>query len=375
MRIAINTRLLLPHKLDGIGWFTAETSKRMAQLHPEHTFYFLFDRKPAPDFIGMDNIVPLVLYPQARHPILWQLFFEVAVPAALRKHHIDVLLSPDGMIPLHTTVPTLSVIHDLNFAHQQGVIRRSHQQYMNHFYPRFAKKSTRIATVSEYSKSDIAATYGIEHRKIDVVYDGSHNDYRPYSDEEKAAIRRHYTNGSPYLIFVSTILKRKNLQGLLRAFDLVRQDDTRNLKLVVVGHRSWWGEELSKVYDTMQYRDDVIMLGRVDSDKLSGLLSASEALVYPSYFEGFGIPILEAMYAETAVICSNTTSMPEVGGDAVLYCDPSSEDSIAHAIRQLRDATLRNELIAKGRVQREKFSWDKTANLLWASLMQTVNQA
>lgn len=375
MRIAINTRLLLPHKLDGIGWFTAETSKRMAQLHPEHTFYFLFDRKPAPDFIGMDNIVPLVLYPQARHPILWQLFFEVAVPAALRKHHIDVLLSPDGMIPLHTTVPTLSVIHDLNFAHQQGVIRRSHQQYMNHFYPRFAKKATRIATVSEYSKSDIAATYGIDHRKIDVVYDGSHNDYRPYSDEEKAAIRRHYTNGSPYLIFVSTILKRKNLQGLLRAFDLVRQDDTRNLKLVVVGHRSWWGEELSKVYDTMQYRDDVIMLGRVDSDKLSGLLSASEALVYPSYFEGFGIPILEAMYAETAVVCSNTTSMPEVGGDAVLYCDPSSEDSITHAIRQLRDTTLRNELIAKGRVQREKFSWDKTANLLWASLMQTVNQA
>lgn len=374
MRIAINTRLLLPHKLDGIGWFAAETSRRMAQAHPEHTFYLLFDRPPAPEFVVGDNLVPLVLYPQARHPVLWQMFFGISVPAVLRKYHIDVLISPDGMIPLHTDVPTLSVIHDLNFAHYHNIIRRSHQRYMNYFYPRFAKQATRIATVSEYSKNDIATTYGIPADKIDVVYDGAHNNYRPQSPAQCKATRQRYTDGHPYIIFVSTIHKRKNLQGLLKAFDIVKQTDSTGLRLVVVGQRAWWGEELAETYNTMNHRDDVIMVGRADAAELADLLSASVSLVYPSFFEGFGIPILEAMYAETAVVCSNTTSMPEVGGDAVLYCNPNSPESIAHAIIQLRDPLVRDTLIEKGKVQREKFSWDRTASLLWDSLMHTVNQ-
>ena len=103
-------------------------------------------------------------------------------------------------------------------------------------------------------------------------------------------------------------------------------------------------------------------------------MSAAEALVYPSYFEGFGIPILEAMYAETAVICSNTTSMPEVGGDAVLYIDPTSADDIAHAIRHIQQSGVREELIEKGRKQRTLYSWDRTANLLWTSMMHTIGQ-
>jgi glycosyltransferase involved in cell wall biosynthesis len=122
----------------------------------------------------------------------------------------------------------------------------------------------------------------------------------------------------------------------------------------------------------MKHQSDVIFPGRVEPNDLSALLSAAEMLVYPSYFEGFGIPILEAMYAETAVIASRTTSMPEVGGDAVLYIDPSDIDDIAHAISRLRDKTLRQEFIEKGRLQRQKFSWEITANLLWDSMMKTI---
>ena len=116
------------------------------------------------------------------------------------------------------------------------------------------------------------------------------------------------------------------------------------------------------------------MPGHVEPEELAALLSASEMLVYPSYFEGFGIPILEAMYAETAVVASKTTSMPEVGGDAVLYIDPANVDDITHAIRCLESPELRQQLIEKGRVQREKFSWDRTANLLWDSMMNTINR-
>lgn len=374
MRIAINTRLLLKGKMDGIGWFTAETARRMVESHPEHRFFFLFDRKPDEEFIFGPNVTPVVLCPQARHPVLWYLYFEWATPMALKKYQIDLYLSPDGMMPMHSKVPTLTVIHDLNFEHASGNLKPSHQRYMSRYFPRFAHNATRVATVSNYSKNDIAATYGIAPQKIDVVYDGAHSNYRPHTDEEKAAIRRRFTNGCPYIIFISTILKRKNLANLLRAFDMVKQQGHEQLKLVVVGSRVWWQDELAEAYDTMQHREDVIMPGHVDPHDLSALLSAAQMLVYPSYFEGFGIPILEAMYAETAVVASQTTSMPEVGGDAALYIDPAAPESIAQAILRLDDEELRSSLIEKGRHQRTLFSWDRTAALLWDSMMKTMEK-
>lgn len=373
MRIAVNTRLLLHDRLDGIGWFTAETARRMVLAHPEHEFFFFFDRKPHPEFLFADNVTPVVLCPQARHPVLWYLYFEWSTQMALKRYKIDLYLSPDGMMPLNPKVPTLNVIHDLNFEHASGNLKASHQRYMSHYFPLFARNATRLATVSSYSKKDIAETYGIPAEKIDVVYDGAHSNYRPHSDDEKEAIRQRFTDGHPFVIFISTILKRKNLANLLLAFDKVKEDKgNEDLKLVVVGSRVWWQDELESAWNGMKHQSDVIFPGRVEPNDLSALLSAAEMLVYPSYFEGFGIPILEAMYAETAVIASRTTSMPEVGEDAVLYIDPSDIDDIAHAISRLHDKTLRQEFIEKGRLQRQKFSWEITANLLWDSMMKTI---
>lgn len=372
MRIAINTRLLIDGKMDGIGWFTYETTRRLVQTHPEHTFYLFFDRRPDPRFKFGENAVPVVLQPPARHPLLWWLFFEVSVRMALKRYGIDLFLSPDGFIPQHCSTPTLAVVHDINFEHAADNLRRSHQRYMTRFFPRYARQATRIATVSEYSKADIAATYGIEKDRISVVYDGAHEVYRPHSEEEKAEARAKYTDGKPFIIFVSTILKRKNLQHLLLAFDRAKSWEHDDLKLVVVGNRAWWGNELANIYDSMAHRDDVIMPGHLRPTDLAALLSASRCLVYPSYFEGFGIPILEAMWAETAVVCSHTTSMPEVGGDAALYVDPDDVDGIAHAISRMSDENTRLELIGRGRIQRQKFSWDRTASLLWECVEKTL---
>jgi glycosyltransferase involved in cell wall biosynthesis len=373
MRIAINTRLLIRNKMDGIGWFTAETARRMVTAHPEHQFFFFFDRTPSKEFIFADNVTPVVLCPQARHPVLWYLYFEWSTKRALKKYNIDLYLSPDGMMPLHPKIPSLTVIHDLNFEHADGNIKTSHQRYMRHYFPRFAANATRVATVSEYSKKDISKTYGIPTENIDVVYDGAHNNYRPHSNEEKAAVRIRYTDGNPYIIFISTILKRKNLANLLKAFDMVKEE-WEELKLVVVGNKVWWQDELADAYNNMRHQSDVIMPGHVDPSELAALLSAAEIMVYPSYFEGFGIPILEAMYAETAVIASQTTSMPEVGGDAAMYIDPHRPEDIAHAINILRNEDIRQQMIEKGRSQRMLFSWDRTANLLWDSMMKAAEQ-
>ena len=136
----------------------------------------------------------------------------------------------------------------------------------------------------------------------------------------------------------------------------------------------WWQDELAEAYDNMRHKADVVMPGRVEPEDLSSLLSAADMLVYPSYFEGFGIPILEAMYAETAVVASKTTSMPEVGGEAVLYIDPAKPHEIAEAIMKLDDDALRNRLIERGRQQRTLFSWDRTACLLWDCMMKAIEK-
>lgn len=371
MKIGVNARLMIAGKMDGIGWFASESMRCMVADHPEHTFVFFFDRKPSPVFRFADNVEFVVLHPPARHPLLWFLFFEWSLRRALRRHRIDLLLSPDGFLPLQRRVPSLAVIHDLNFEHAKGNLKPSHQWYMSHYFPRFARCATRVATVSEYSRQDIAATYRIPLEKIDVVYDGAHAGYKPHSEEENSLTRQEFTGGKRYFIFVSTILKRKNLATLLTAFDRVR--DRHDLRLVVVGSRVWWQDELREAYDAMRHADDVVFMGHTDTAKLARLLSAAEALVYPSFFEGFGIPVLEAFYAETAVIASNTTSLPEVAGAAALLVDPHSAEAIAEAMEQLLlSPALRDDLIARGRHQRTRFSWQRTAALLWQSIQRIM---
>lgn len=370
MRIAINTRLLVEGKMDGIGWFTYETTRRLVSQHPEHQFYLLFDRQPSAMFNFGPNAHAVVLMPPARHPVLWWMFFEVSVRMTLARYKIDLLLSPDGYIPLHTSVPTLDVIHDINFEHSTDNLRPSHQRYFTHYFPQFARRATRVATVSNYSRMDIASTYHIDSEKIDVVFDGAGDHYRPHNEAERMQVRQQYVDGHPYIIFISTILRRKNLTNLLLAFDRLKGHQPDDLRLVVVGARAWWGDELASAYNTMRHSDQVVFLGHMDQATTAALLSGAEMLVYPSYFEGFGIPILEAMRAETPVVCSRTTSMPEVGGDAVLYVDPADVEDIAHAISRLRDTDLRQQLVERGRKQRELFSWQRTTDLLYESMQK-----
>lgn len=374
MRIAVNTRLLLPKRLDGIGWFTAESVRRIVVAHPEHEFFFLFDRPFDPQFIFGSNVTPVVLFPQARHPLLWRIFFEISVTRALRRYKIDLFLSPDGWMSLRTEVPTLTVIHDLNFEHSTDYLRPSHQRYMTHFFPRFAHKATRIATVSEFSKQDIVETYSVDSKKIDVVYDGAHNYYHPCSDEEKRRTREKYTDGKPFFIYVGTISRRKNLTNILLAFDKYKDNHpSSQQQLLVVGSRYWWQDELAEAYDNMCHQADVRFVGHAESDVLAQLMGASTALVYTSLFEGFGIPIIEAFSADTAVITSNVTSMPEVAGDAALLVDPLSVGAIAEAMGRIADdEQLRVSLIKKGRERKDLFSWDRTATLLWDSMMKTI---
>lgn len=373
MKIAVNTRLLLKDKLEGIGWFTYETLKRITQQHPEHEFIFLFDRQFDESFIFSNNITPLIVHPQARHPILFFLWFEWMLPPQLRKHKVDLFLSPDGYLSQQSEVRQLGVIHDINFEHYPQHLPLGARLYLREFFPRFAHKATRIATVSEFSKQDICGQYKVEPEKIDVVYNGASELFKPVSENLKINIKEEFSQGCPYFIYIGSIQPRKNMHSLFEAFDAFKKSTASDVKLVIVGEKKWWTSIIKEAFDKMEFKNEVIFTGRLETEKLAQVLGSALGLLYVSFFEGFGIPLVESMYCDVPVITSGVTSMPEIAGDAGILVSPFSIDSIKEGMEKLyKDEALRNRLILAGQKQREKFSWQKTADLLWQSIEKTV---
>ncbi|MEX2589828.1 MAG: glycosyltransferase family 1 protein, partial [Chitinophagales bacterium] len=330
MKIAVNTRFLLSGQLEGIGWFTHETLKRITRNHPEHEFIFFFDRPYSQEFIFSDNITPIVLYPPARHPLLFYVWFEWSVKNALKKHKADAFISSDGFMSLSTDVPTLLVIHDLAFEHFPEHINWWDRKYYRYFMPKFAKAAKRIATVSNYSKQDIVKHYGVSENKIDVVYNGVNDKFKiDNASNHSTKIEQ------SYFLFAGAIQPRKNLGNILRAFDSFKAKTNAPILLIVAGRKAWRYEQDLLVWENMQFKDDVQFIDHQTPQQLSVLMQNALALVYVSLFEGFGIPIIEAMRCKTPVITSKTSSMPEVAGDAGLLCNPNKPAEIADAMTRI----------------------------------------
>lgn len=375
MKIAVNTRLLLKDRLEGIGWFTYESLKRITQQHPEHEFVFIFDRPYSDDFIFSKNITPVVVSPQARHPLLYHIWFNRSVVKMIEKHQIDLFLSPDGYLPVNPKVKTLNVIHDLNFEHYPQDLPPFNRYYYKKYFPKFAKVASRIATVSQFSKEDIIQKYGIDEAKIDVVYNGANESFAPISPALKKLVVEKHTGGKPYFIFIGALNPRKNLVNLLKAFDIFKKTDKASIQLLIVGEKMHKTSEIFDTYENMNYKADVNFSGRLNGLELQKALASAIALAYVSYFEGFGIPIVEAFYTGTPVITSNITSMPEVAGDAALLVDPFSPEDIASALSKMAtDKDLRENLIEKGDKRKLEFHWQKTADNLWSSILKTINK-
>lgn len=371
--IAVNTRFLIKDKLEGIGWFTFETLKRITRSHPDHEFHFFFDRPYDPSFIFSDNIVPHVLQPPARHPFLWYIWFEWSVKRMLKKIKADAFISTDGQMCLSTEVPTLLVIHDLAFEHYPEFVNGIASRYYRYFTPKYARKAKQIATVSSFSKQDIISCYGIDADKIDVVYNGCNEMYTPLEMADQVKVRAQYANGQDYFLYVGSIHPRKNIKNLFLAFDAFKSATKDSSKLIIAGRKAWMFTEIEQAYEQMKFKEDVVFVGHLLPEDLHRLIASAFALAYPSVFEGFGIPILEAINCNVPVITSSVSSMPEVAGDAGILVDPFQVGEIASAMQKLRqDPELRAKLIESGRFQAKKFTWDKSASALWTSLLKVL---
>jgi glycosyltransferase involved in cell wall biosynthesis len=366
MRIAVNTRFLLKGKLEGIGWFTHEIIKRIVLNHPEHHFIFFFDRPYDPQFVFADNITPVVLPPPARHPVLWYIWFEWSVKRALKTYKADVFISTDGFLSLKSKVPTLLVVHDLAFEHYPEHLPFKFRSYLRYFTPKFIRKAAHTVTVSTFSKNDIVSTYKIDPQHISVVFNGAHHEYKPLDFATRQDIKATYAGGCDYFVFAGALHPRKNIIILLNAFAKFKQRQRTDMKILIVGRFAWNAEEIRQAIENHPYKADVCHYNYMQVEELSRVIGAAYALTFVSTFEGFGIPILEALCCRVPAIASNTSSMPEVVGDAGILVDPFDVDDIAQAMSTLyKDENLRNRLIAHTDAQAAKFNWDESAKVFF----------
>ena len=375
MKIAVNTRFLLKDYLEGYGYFIYETFKRITAEHPEHEFIFIFDRPYDQRFVFGSNAKAVVTGPPARHPLLWKLWYDIKIPALLRKYKADVFVSCDGFCSLGTKVPQCLMVHDLAFLHYPSLIPKSHLLYYKRYTPKMLAKAKAITTASAFSKNDIIDQYVVSADKINVVYNAAKEIFEPLTDEEKQATKAKYTGRKEYFIYAGAIHPRKNLVNLLKAFSLFKKRQQSSMKLVLTGRLAWKYDSFVKNLKTYKYRDDVVMTGYVGEEEIKKLIGSAYAMVYPSLFEGFGVPVLEAMQSDVPVITSLNSSMQEIAKEAALYADPESPADIAEKMMLLyKDEKLRSQLIEKGRVTGKQYSWEQSAEHLWQSIEKAMNQ-
>ena len=373
MKIAVNTRILLKNKLEGIGLFTHEVLRRLAEQHPEDEFIFFFDRPFHSSFIYCENVTPVVLFPPARHPFLFVWWFEWSVARALKKFRPDVFLSPDNFLPLRTNVKTVLVTHDLAHAHFPKQLPFFQRKYYRFFAPKFNRRADRIVAVSEFTKQDIAGRYQISPEKITVACNGCREIFQPIDAAQKLAVREKYAGGQPYFFYVGAVHPRKNVHRLIAAFDRFKNETGATAKLLIAGRFTWKAGAVQDAFRSAKHRQDIDFLGFVDDKTLAKLMAAALACTYVSLFEGFGVPILEAMHCDVPVITSSVSSMPEVAGEAGLLVNPESIEEIAAAMQQIwENEHLRNELILKGKQQRQLFNWQKAADIVYENLQLAV---
>ncbi len=368
--------------MEGIGWYTHELVRRMAAAHPEVSFHLLFDRRPDPAFVYSPNVYAHILRPPARHPVLWYWWFEVSVPAALRRIKPQVFFSPDNFLCLRTEIPTVITCHDLlPFSYPQGIPALARAYYMR-YWPKYLRKARHVITVSETTRSELEQRFQLPDNQVTTVYNACREGFKPLSVSSRLRQMpvQLTTPGKPslthgYFLAAGSIHPRKNLVRLIAAFELFKHTTGLPHQLVFAGRMAWQHTEVEQALSHSSYRADIIMTGYVSETDLQILTRNAIASVYVSLMEGFGLPIIEAMQSGVPVITSSTSSMPEIAGDAALLVDPHSVESIAEGmISVATQPDLHDRLRARGLIRAQDFSWDTAAEQVFNILRKTAGE-
>lgn len=357
------------HRRAGLGRYAESLARALLSQSTDLPIYqstdlaFFYNREAGVEPLAGLEHVPAATVNLGYKPwrmLVWlgqlgRIGFDRLLPGATLFHATEHLL-----LPLQG-VPTVLTVHDLIFRRYPAHHKRLNRWYLNATMPLFCRRADHIIAVSEQSKRDVIAAYGIPAGKITVIYEAADPRFGPQPTGVVAAVRARYHLPDRYLLFVGTIEPRKNLGRLLAAFERLHAAGFTDA-LVIVGKRGWLYDDFFARLEGSPARQAVLFPGFVPDPDLPAVYAGAQALAFPSEFEGFGLPVLEAMACGTPVVCSNTSSLPEVAGDAALLIDPLDVDALIDALRRvLTDADLAADLRARGRAQAARFSWDRAA--------------
>ena len=316
-----------------------------------HQLRLYFNQPPPPDLFPQADHVEQVVIP---FPRLWT---HMRLAWELHRRPPDIFFTPAHVIPFTYRGPSAATVHDLGYHHFPQAHPRRQLAYLRWSTRHNGRVARHILADSHATKNDLIQLDGIDSAKIAVVYPGIDPELADVTDEKRiTAVLRKYNVTPPYFLFLSTLQPRKNLTRLIRAFAASSVD----YQLVLAGKKGWLSQPI--LNEIINHQSSIITPGFIDDAGKAALLSGATALLYPSLYEGFGFPVLEAQACGTAVLTSTTSSLPEVAGDAALLVDPLDTDAIAAAIQQLAaDPLLRHELIQKGFENMKRFAWRETA--------------
>lgn len=366
MRIGINTLFLIPGKVGGSEVYLRNLLCHLAKIDKQNEYILFTNKENFRTFqISQRNFreVPCPVKASFRPArVLWEQF---VLPLQIKKYNIEVLHSPGYTAPLLASCCSIVTIHDMNYFYYPEDFSKSTTFFLRLLVPLAARRSDKIITVSRNSKKDIVQILEIPESKICVIYEaGSSHLSVPIAIENKVRekLKKRYGIDKKFILTVSVSHPHKNLDRLIEAYDILCKRYQIDCQLLIVGIKGRAQSGLVNWVKEMSLEKRIIFTGWIANEDLSLLYSEAELMVFPSLFEGFGIPVLEAMAHGTPVVSSGAASLPEVVGDAALLVDPYDVEEIAEAMyRVVTEEDVRANLIKKGRQRAGQFSWEKTA--------------
>jgi len=355
MLIGIDASRAARGKRTGTEKYSFQLIRHLVALDQKNRYRLYFDRPPFYELRIANCELRVMPFPR-----LWT---HVRLSWEMMRRPPDVLFVPAHVLPIVHPPRSVVTIHDLGYLHFPRAHRLLDRLYLD-LSTRFnARAAAHIIADSQATKRDLVERYGVEPSKISVIYPGYDEEaFQPVREREAIeAVKTRYGIAGDYILFVGTIQPRKNLVRLMEAFSLLKRQ-AADLQLVIAGKKGWLYEAVFRRVEELGLEGQVVFTGYVAEEDLPALFSGARLFVFPSLYEGFGLPVLEAMACGTPVVCSNASSLPEVAGDAALLFDPLDVEGMAAAMeRILGDERLRTELVERGLKRARGFSWEKCA--------------
>ena len=356
MRVGIDARLVY-YSQAGIGQYILHLVDGLAKVDGENDYVLLQSRKDDTTILERPNFKRVSLWTPSHHRLE-----RYALNVELMRLGLDVLHSPDFIPPHRPSCRSVITVHDLAFLLYPHFLTKESARYYGHI-DQAVRWTDQIISVSESTKRDTIQHLGVPEEKITVVHEAANPIFCPLDRvEAREQVRNRHGVDGPFILFVSTIEPRKNVPSLLRALWQLVTCYKEDVRLVLAGGKGWLFEDAFAVVDELELDDRVHFVGRVSSEDLLYLYNAAEMLAHPAFYEGFGLPPLEAMACGLPVVASNVASLPEVVGDAGQLIDPHDVDELTVSMwRVLNDSKLRQQMREKGLVQAGRFSWERAA--------------